>query len=195
MTRIPVLGMRRIKADGQTKRLIRPLTHMAVEEIDNLVTRDVREVSDIPISLSNFITFIRPVFVVVKVVEHSVDATLIFQRWLDSICSNTKLADESGPVSRRFQQRRIAVVGKFGSKWRREKGELMTPLVHSCQIARPARRADRRGCESVAKPYTAHRQAIDVRRVDDRVAGATEEICALVIGKDEKYVWRHFLNN
>ena len=65
----------------------------------------------------------------------------------------------------------------------------MPTFVQSCEDARPASGAYRGGGEGVGESNATLGQQIEVRRLDNRVAGTAQEICPLVIGENKKNIW------
>ena len=61
----------------------------------------------------------------------------------------------------------------------------MAAFVQAGKVAGPAGGTHRRGGEGIGEAHAAVPQQVEVRRLDDAVAGAAHQVGALVVGKQE----------
>ena len=98
-------------------------------------------------------------------------------------------ADEAGPISRLAEQHRIRV-GQQSGRQRLHPGQhAVGSRVKPGEDAGPAGHADGGGDKGIGEPHAAGGQGVDVRRLQNRVAGAAHRIPALVVGDENDEVW------
>ena len=102
--------------------------------------------------------------------------------------ADAEFADETGPVTRGAQQRRVRLCPLRGCQRRLEVADAVAPLVLAGEDRGAADAAD--GCRDkmIAKPRAARREAVNVRRPDKPIARATHRVKSLIVGQDEDEV-------
>ena len=185
VTRVAVLGVGGVEAYRQTEGAPCSRGRVPVDERHGVVAGDVGEMAYPAVGLANLVSLVVPVLVVVEVIEHSLQAAGILQRRLDAVHSYTELADEAGVVAGRLQQRRVADVAELPAQRRGEEGELVAALVQPGEVAGPAGGTHRGGGEGVGEAHPAVPQQVEVRGMDDAVAGAAHQVGALVVGEQK----------
>ena len=75
-------------------------------------------------------------------------------------------------------------------RWRGgvRKGEAVAAFIDASEIARPAGGADRAGAECVCEADAICGKPVEIRGLDDWIAGAAEQVVALVVGQEEEDV-------
>ena|GEM_PF-6775162 len=77
MTRVINLGVRGVEADRKAKGLIGVIALFQV--FDRTVTRDIRQVPCAAIGLTDLITLVSPVLIVVEMIEHFVECVAVLE--------------------------------------------------------------------------------------------------------------------
>ena len=169
---IAVVGVGRPGAPEQAEG---PPGFDAAEEIDDLFAFDLGHVALDPVDRLDVGEAVE-----ISEVEHlGVDA--LFH-------GHAELADESRPVPGPAEADREADVREGRGQRRLGEGVGVRPFIRSGQDAGPAGGADRGGHEGAIEPNALAGQPVDVRRPDDRVAGAAERVETLIVGQDEKEI-------
>ena len=98
------------------------------------------------------------------------------------------LAEMSGAVARVLQDSEVRRLAQFRIKRAGRDPVAMFPLVGPREKASPPHPAGRRRNEGVLKSHAGFGQAIDVRRLHNRVPRDTEGVIALIIRVKQKDV-------
>ncbi len=171
---IVVFGMRRVEGDLQAERLV---GWLGAEKLDRFVGRDVGFVPLRPVRHGFHIGIAADFF---AIVEHGAK--------VGRGDPDMHLADEAGAIACAAQLSRIGDLDEFGSQLRSAARDPVLSFAQTGPEGGAARNAHRTDHIGALEAHALAGQAIDRRRLENRMPGAAHQVVAHIVGQEENKV-------